>query len=305
MAEIINKPFTTVEDQVKILERRGVICDDETPRALLREGYYAIVNGYKAPFLDVQATRAAGEERYAAGTRFEDIHTLFRFDRDLRAITFRFLMIVETVMRSLMSYCFCTVHRGTEDYLDPANYTGASGYLLGEQEHKRNLSWMIDTLARHARGVEADPEIGADRSDVRVRYYREVHGGVPLWVLFTELTFGNLKYFYALMKRDEQRAVCSRVAQTCGATDFITPQKMLADLEVLVEARNICAHEERLWCARVGADDEAGFAQIVQAIETYLPPEEDAELREMLSTLAKRYRTASPVLERVISELGL
>ena len=82
MAQIINKPFTTVEDQVKILERRGVLCDKNTPKALLREGYYAIINGYKAPFLDTAATRAAGEERYVPGTRFDDIYGLFRFDRD-------------------------------------------------------------------------------------------------------------------------------------------------------------------------------------------------------------------------------
>ena len=305
MSQISNKPFTTAEDQVKILERRGVICDERTQATLLREGYYAIINGYKAPFLDPEASRIAREDRYVPGTRFDDIHALFRFDRDLRAITFRFLMIVETIMRSLMSYCFCTAHPGTEDYLARESYNGEDGYLLGEQDYERNLNWLIDTLAKHARGVEADPEIGADRSDVRVQYYRDVHGGVPLWVLFTELTFGNLKYFYALMKRDEQRAVCSRVAQTCGATDFITPQRMLDDLEILVEARNICAHEERLWCAKVGRDDAAGFAQVIETIQTYLPSDDDAELRAMLARVAGAYRGRSDVLDGVIDGLGI
>ena len=62
MSQISNKPFTTAEDQVKILERRGVICDERTQATLLREGYYAIINGYKAPFLDPEASRIAREE---------------------------------------------------------------------------------------------------------------------------------------------------------------------------------------------------------------------------------------------------
>ena len=195
VAQIINKPFTTVEDQIKILERRGVICDHDTSRALMRQGYYAIINGYKAPFLDAEATRAAGEDRYLAGTRFDDIYALFRFDRDLRAITFRFLMIVESTLRSLISYCFCTAHPATEDYLRPECYTRENGYLREGRDFEHDLDWMIDTLEKHARGVVVDTTGMPEPSDVRVQYYRDVHGGVPLWVLFTELTFGNLRYF--------------------------------------------------------------------------------------------------------------
>ena len=32
MSQISNKPFTTAEDQVKILERRGVICDERVKK---------------------------------------------------------------------------------------------------------------------------------------------------------------------------------------------------------------------------------------------------------------------------------
>ena len=48
----MNKPFLTIEEQVDLLERRGVSTNDETSATLMREGYYSIVNGYKAPFLD-------------------------------------------------------------------------------------------------------------------------------------------------------------------------------------------------------------------------------------------------------------
>lgn len=305
MVGIIGKPFTTVENQVEILGRRGVICDAGTPKTLLREGYYAIVNGYKAPFLDAEASRAANEDRYLEGTRFDDIYALFRFDRDLRAIAFRFLMMVESTLRSLISYCFCTAHPGTEDYLKPACFTRASGYLRDGRDFERDLAWMIDTLEKHAHGMVVDTTGSPAPSDVRVQYYRDVHGGVPLWVLFTELTFGNLKYFFALMRRDEQRAVCGRVRETCGHERSLTPQEMLADLDILVDARNICAHEERLWSAHVGADDEAGFPEIVATVKHYLTGGDGRMLEDMLAELARDYGRRDPVLGRIISELGI
>ena len=45
----MDKPFKTIEEQVELLEARGVATDDDTPEVLLREGYYSVVNGYKAP----------------------------------------------------------------------------------------------------------------------------------------------------------------------------------------------------------------------------------------------------------------
>ena len=74
------KPFKTIEDQVTLLESRGVECGRGTDATLLREGYYSVINGYKDPFLDAGATIAAGDDRYIPGTRFEDILHLFDFE---------------------------------------------------------------------------------------------------------------------------------------------------------------------------------------------------------------------------------
>ena len=305
MAQIIGKPFTTVEDQVKILERRGVICGRDTYKTLMREGYYAIINGYKAPFIDAAATRAAGEDRYVEGTSFEDIYALFRFDRDLRAITFRFLMVVESTLRSLISYCFCSAHPGTEDYLRPECYTHENGYLRDGRDFEHDLAWMIDTLEHHARGVVVDTAGMPEPSDVRVQYYRDVHGGVPLWVLFNELTFGNLKYFFALMRRDEQKAVCERVRECCGRLSSLAPREMLEDMDIMVDVRNRCAHEERLWCAKVGPGESVPFPEVISTIKNYLTTQDDAVLDEMLAGLAHGYRGRNATVDRVVDGLGI
>ena len=294
-----DKPFTTIEEQVGILTRRGLICDEETPACLLRDGYYAIVNGYKAPFLDKEASKLAGEDRYKEGVRFDELYGLFRFDRNLRSATFRYLMMVETLMRSLMSYSFCEVHKATEAYLKPTCYTPEAHYLRGEKRYEGDLNWMINTLEYHANGVEEDSPDGGDGSDIRVAHYRTKHGGVPLWVLMCELTFGNLKYFYALMRREEQQAVCRRVVDMCrGGDGVITPAEMLDDLELMVDARNVCAHEERLWNARMGSDES--FSGLLATMCGYLVEADRADFLSLLGHIVEESCSGGPLLESVI-----
>lgn len=82
----MDKPFKTIEEQVELLEARGVATDDDTPEVLLREGYYSVVNGYKAPFIDKEKSESAKDDRYLPGTSFADIYALFMFDRELRML---------------------------------------------------------------------------------------------------------------------------------------------------------------------------------------------------------------------------
>lgn len=70
--EMEAKPFKSVDDQIELLESRGVVFKDKqrAARFLLRENYYAVVNGYKDAFIDKQETNIAGEDRYRIGTTF-------------------------------------------------------------------------------------------------------------------------------------------------------------------------------------------------------------------------------------------
>ena len=51
----MNKQFLTIEEQVSLLRERGVATSETTAQILLREGYYAVVNGYGKAFLDEAA----------------------------------------------------------------------------------------------------------------------------------------------------------------------------------------------------------------------------------------------------------
>ena len=90
----MGKPFLTIQQQIELLESRGVKTDDASGSILLREGYYSVVNGYKDPFIDREATAAAGDDRYREGTTLTDIYDLFSFDRKLRGQAFRCLSAI-------------------------------------------------------------------------------------------------------------------------------------------------------------------------------------------------------------------
>ncbi len=108
----MGKPFLTIEEQIELLERRGVSRTKGERCALMREGYYSIINGYKEPFLEPVVTKDDLGDRYKGGTSFDDIFALFTFDRSLRALTFRNLIKAEATARTAIAYTFASAHRG-------------------------------------------------------------------------------------------------------------------------------------------------------------------------------------------------
>ena len=77
-----NKIFKTLDEQIKILREKGLVIDDEkfAKEVLLRD-----------------------KSRYIEGTKFEELYSLFLFDRTLRNILFKNILIVENNIKSIIS----------------------------------------------------------------------------------------------------------------------------------------------------------------------------------------------------------
>ena len=78
----MDKPFKTFSEQVNILNGR-MKTDKNTIYYLMRNNYYSIINFYKDPFVINRR-----KEIYRDGTHFNDIKSLYEFDRDLRTLFF-------------------------------------------------------------------------------------------------------------------------------------------------------------------------------------------------------------------------
>ena len=120
-------------------EKNLVITDDDfAVESLQNISYYALIGGYKHPFIDIHT------RKYINEACFEDIVVLYEFDEELRGIFFKYLCRVERKMRSSISYHFCKKHgERQEEYLNSNNY----GNIPKNKNGITKLIKMLDMMA--------------------------------------------------------------------------------------------------------------------------------------------------------------
>ena len=89
------KTYKSYRQQLNILRSRGMVIGkgsqgSRVMRILEAENYYNVINGYKELFLASKATPAA-DEVYKTGTTFDEVYSLYNFDRELRNIYLKYL----------------------------------------------------------------------------------------------------------------------------------------------------------------------------------------------------------------------
>ena len=109
------KEFKTYQEQIEILKSRGIVINNEefALEKLQEDNYYNIINGYKDLFID--------SNQYIQGTTFEEIYSLFEFDRNLKSILLKNILIVENILRTLIAYNF-SLKYGNDNYLKIDNF---------------------------------------------------------------------------------------------------------------------------------------------------------------------------------------
>lgn len=288
------KPFKDINEQIEILQSRSLKTDSETPKILLSEGYYTVVNGYKEPFL-----LKRDSDDFQADTKFSDIYDLFLFDRDLRQLTFPYLLKIEALMRTICTYTFSEHHQDKTDYLKSSCFTTAEEYeAFGLKDYDDNLHELHKVIREAIKYPKNDA----------VKYYKKKYKYVPLWVLMSTLTFGNIEHFYNLMKPEERKLVCKRIAdcvQTQESHTYISPIEVRRALDILVKYRNICAHDERLYCAKVGRRRNVNYGRMLDYAFKFLSLKDENNLLADLVELVDEFSKKSDKVAHVLKETGL
>ena len=216
-----NKNFKTLDEQIDILRYKGMIVNNEeyTKEVLLRENYF-FLNGYRHLFL-----RSESDRRFIEGTTFEELYSLFLFDRQFRNIVFKNLLIIENNLKSIISYQLSKKYGYKEnDYLTPKNFTD-------DPYKTKQVNDLIHKMKRQIRvnGLQHSATM----------HYINNYGYIPLWVLVKVLSFGIVGELYAILKREDQLAIANRYR--LSIEDFIDY------LPILANYRNLCAHEDILF----------------------------------------------------------
>ena len=85
------KVFKSLDEQVEILKNKGLVINDvdAAKNVLLRENYF-FISGYRHLFM-----LSYKDNTFIPGTTFEELYSVFCFDRKIRNIFFRYILIVE------------------------------------------------------------------------------------------------------------------------------------------------------------------------------------------------------------------
>ena len=119
---------------MKILQGKGLIISDEkdTKDILLRENYF-FVSGYRLLFME-----SITNKLFLPGTTFEELYAMFQFDRHIRNIVFKNLLIIENNIKSITAYNLSAKYGiCEEDYLNPKN-------LLRIEKEKNKLTICLE-----------------------------------------------------------------------------------------------------------------------------------------------------------------
>ncbi|HEX8255638.1 MAG TPA: Abi family protein, partial [Thermoanaerobaculia bacterium] len=215
MKQSFSKPALAWEQQVELLQQRGMLIEDpkQAEFYLTHLNYYRLV-GYTLPFEADHATH-----RFAPGTTFADVLNLYIFDRELRPLVLDAIERVEVSARSRWAYEIAHRH-GPHGFLDPK---------LAKKQHlfQRNLHSLQEE---------------ADRSDETfMQHFRDQYSETrpPSWAVCEVMTLGQLSKWFTNLRPMQTRGA---IAAAFGVDERV----LQSWLHHLTYVRNVCAHHSRL-----------------------------------------------------------
>jgi len=215
------KVFKTIGEQLEILVNKGLIINnyDKTKDILFRENYF-FISGYRHMFMN-----RGKDNKFITGTTFEELYAAFYFDRVLRNIMFKNILIIENNIKSVMSYTLSKKYGTREkDYLNPKNFIQDT--LKARQVH--------DILNKMRRQIRVN-----GKQHTATMHYLAHYGYIPLWILVKVLSFGIIAELFSILKEEDQIEIADFYKIDCDS--------LIIYLSILSNFRNLCAHEDILY----------------------------------------------------------
>ena len=214
----MEKIFKTLDEQVKILRSKNLTIDDEeyVKNILLRENYF-FINGYRYLFY-----KSSNDKTFIKGTNFREIYALFYFDRQLRNILFKNILILQKKIKTIISYELSRKYGFKEKkYLNPSNFTT-------DPKKSRQVNDLVKKIKRQI--------IINGREHTATKHYQSNYGYIPLWVVVKVLSFGIVGELYTILKPEDQDKIANLF--------HVDVESLLTYLPIIANYRNLCAHED-------------------------------------------------------------
>ncbi len=211
------KTFKTLDEQIDILISKGLVFDDiESAKSILLRENYFFLSGYRHVFLNPD------RKTFIEGTKFRELYAMFSFDRQLRNVIFKNILIVENNLKSILAYVMSKNHGFKEkNYLNPHNFVKDS----------KKTKQINDLIRKMKRQISVNGKQHSATAHYLINY-----GYIPLWVVVKVLSFGIVGELYTILQYQDQK----EIADVFGVDIY----SMIEYLPILANYRNLCAHED-------------------------------------------------------------
>lgn len=178
----IVKPFLSYDDQLDLLESRGLTINDrEYALSVLKCVNYYRFSGYSLTLRH--------NDVFYPGVKFDNVFELYLFDEQFRGIIMKYCGIVEISFRSYLSY------------YHSEKYTPL-GYLSSEN--------FEDVFRYSSFIIELDKDIRRS-DDYFIQHHKTSLNNVfPFWVAIEVTSFGLLSKLYKNMKLEDRNSIAKK-----------------------------------------------------------------------------------------------
>ena len=238
-----------IDPQIDLLESQGlVIGDRQKARQILRNVSYSRLKAYMVPLMTERTPR-----KFREGASFNDVYTLYGFDRRLRELVFHEMEKVEISIRTHIAY---------------ATSLADAGYWYTKGEHFRSPKEHRNLLER------IKGEVKRSDNDAIKRFYEKYSNELPpCWLALEATSMGTLSLIYEDLRPG---AAKRQIADYYGLSDTV----LMSWLHHLVYVRNICAHHNRLWNKNLSIS-----ARIPESPRKMFPPQTMTGPQRVYTTL--------------------
>jgi abortive infection bacteriophage resistance protein len=212
----------SIEEQIRILNKRGLTFQDETKAAhyLSNISYYRL-RAYTYPFQD----NNDANHPFIAKVSFEDIIKLYVFDRQLRLLIFNAIEKIEIALRTQIIYNYSLVY-GAHWHLNPYLYNNAVYFAEQISALQKEVDRSNETFVKHYKATYTDPK------------------EPPCWMSLEVTSMGLLSKIFSNLKKDSTK---DQIAFHFGLKDADVLMNWMFCFSII---RNTCAHHGRIWNRR-------------------------------------------------------
>lgn len=221
-----DKAALSIADQAVRLKERGLQFTDDArvQHYLTHIGYYRL-SAYWLPFEQSAADGQPRNHQFQPGTTFEQVLSLYIFDRQLRLLVMEAIERIETAIRTHWAHSLATRH-GSHAHMD-------ANLFKSPWQHASDIARMAGDLQ--------------DSSETFIAHYRRQYSEPylpPIWAVVETLTLGALSRWFKATKSTDAKL---EVAKSLGMPTIEVLEQVL---HALTPVRNVCAHHGRLWNRR-------------------------------------------------------